>query len=52
MQVILHTEAEIKQGESSSKLDTFKVLEEDREYCKSEAENLLKVFRNTFSSAK
>ncbi|KAM6381932.1 LOW QUALITY PROTEIN: testis-specific gene 10 protein [Alca torda] len=49
--VILQTEAEIKQGKSPSRPDTFiKTLEEDRKYYKSEAENLLKVFRNAFSS--
>ncbi|KAM7131498.1 testis-specific gene 10 protein isoform 1-T1 [Ciconia maguari] len=51
--VILQTEAEIKQGKSPSRLDTFiKTLEEDRDYYKSETENLLKVFRNAFSSPK
>ncbi|NXI61801.1 TSG10 protein, partial [Anseranas semipalmata] len=51
--VILQTEGEIKQGKSPSRLDTFiKTLEEDRDYYKSETENLLKVFRNTFSSRK
>ncbi|NXO59183.1 TSG10 protein, partial [Aramus guarauna] len=51
--VILQTEAEIKQGNSPSRLDTFiKTLEEDRDYYKCETENLLKVFRNTFSNPK
>ncbi|GAB0178887.1 testis-specific gene 10 protein [Grus japonensis] len=51
--VILQTEAEKKQGKSPSRLDTFiKTLEEDRDYYKCETENLLKVFRNTFSSPK
>ncbi|XP_074672819.1 testis-specific gene 10 protein [Strix aluco] len=50
---ILQTEAEIKQGKSPSRLDTFiKTLEEDRDYYKCETENLLKVFRNAFSSPK
>ncbi|KAK4830485.1 hypothetical protein QYF61_011209 [Mycteria americana] len=41
--VILQTEAEIKQGKSPSRLDSFiKTLEEDRDYYKSETENLLK----------
>ncbi|XP_035750256.1 testis-specific gene 10 protein [Egretta garzetta] len=49
----LQTEAEIKQGKSPSRLDTFiKTLEEDRDYYKCETENLLKVFRNAFSSPK
>uniref|UniRef100_A0A8D0ERD3 Testis specific 10 n=1 Tax=Strix occidentalis caurina TaxID=311401 RepID=A0A8D0ERD3_STROC len=53
MQAILQTEAEIKQGKSPSRLDTFiKTLEEDRDYYKCETENLLKVFRNAFSSPK
>ncbi|NXL48631.1 TSG10 protein, partial [Podilymbus podiceps] len=52
-QVILQTEAEIKQGKSPSRLDAFtKTREEDRGYYKSETENFLKVFRNTFSSPK
>ncbi|KAM6438905.1 LOW QUALITY PROTEIN: testis-specific gene 10 protein [Rhynochetos jubatus] len=51
--VILQTEAEIKQGKSPSRLDAFiKTLEKDRDYYKSETENLLKVFRNAFSSPK
>ncbi|KAM9301069.1 LOW QUALITY PROTEIN: testis-specific gene 10 protein [Morus bassanus] len=51
--VILQTEAEIKQGKSPSRLDTFiKTLEEDRDNYKCETENLLKVFRNTFSNPK
>lgn len=53
MQIILQTEAEIKQGRSPSRLDTFiKTLEEDKDYYKCETENLLKVFRNAFSSPK
>ncbi|NWU66862.1 TSG10 protein, partial [Pterocles burchelli] len=53
MSVILQTEAETKQGKSPSRLDTFiKTLEEDRDYYKSETENLLKVFRNAFSNPK
>ncbi|XP_009576495.1 PREDICTED: testis-specific gene 10 protein, partial [Fulmarus glacialis] len=51
--VILQTEAEIKQGKSPSRLGAFiKTLEEDRDYYKRETENLLKVFRNAFSSPK
>ncbi|XP_054239075.1 testis-specific gene 10 protein [Indicator indicator] len=51
--VILQTEAEIKQGKSPSRLDTFiKTLEENRDYYKRETENLLKIFRNTFLSFK
>uniref|UniRef100_A0A8C6IPK2 Uncharacterized protein n=1 Tax=Melopsittacus undulatus TaxID=13146 RepID=A0A8C6IPK2_MELUD len=43
----------MKQGRSPSKLDAFiKTLEEDRDYYKNETENLLKIFRNTFSSPK
>lgn len=53
LQVILQTEAEMKQGRSPSKLDAFiKTLEEDRDYYKNETENLLKIFRNTFASPK
>lgn len=53
MQIILQTEAEIKQGRSPSRLDTFiKALEEDKDYYKCETENLLKVFRKAFSSPK
>ncbi|NXE73639.1 TSG10 protein, partial [Cochlearius cochlearius] len=53
LQAILQTEVEIKQGKSPSRLDTFiKTLEEDRDYYKCESENLLKVFRNAFSSPK
>ncbi|XP_031461092.1 testis-specific gene 10 protein isoform X4 [Phasianus colchicus] len=50
---ILKTENEISQGKSPSRLDTFiKTLEEDRDYYKSKAENLLRVFRNASSSPK
>ncbi|NXY44056.1 TSG10 protein, partial [Ceuthmochares aereus] len=48
---ILQTEAEIKQGKSPLRLDTFiKSLEKDKDYYKSATENLLKAFRNTFAS--
>ncbi|NXC67725.1 TSG10 protein, partial [Anhinga anhinga] len=51
--LILQTEAEIKQGKSPSRLDTFiKTLGADRECYKCETENLLKVFRNAFSNPK
>ncbi|XP_027669208.1 testis-specific gene 10 protein [Falco cherrug] len=49
--VILQTEAEVKQRRSPSRLDAFiKTLEEDRDYYKCQTENLLKVFKNAFSS--
>uniref|UniRef100_A0A8C8BAV8 Testis specific 10 n=1 Tax=Otus sunia TaxID=257818 RepID=A0A8C8BAV8_9STRI len=49
-----HTMKTLKSvSKSPSRLDTFiKTLEEDRDYYKCETENLLKVFRNTFSSPK
>ncbi|XP_008947692.1 PREDICTED: testis-specific gene 10 protein, partial [Merops nubicus] len=51
--VILQTEPEIRHGKSPSRLDAFiKTLEEDRDYYKSETENLMKLFRKTFSSPK
>ncbi|OXB58903.1 hypothetical protein ASZ78_007689, partial [Callipepla squamata] len=51
--VVTQTENEISQGKSPSRLDTFiKTLEEDRDYYKSKAENLLRVFRNASSSPK
>ncbi|XP_034613852.1 testis-specific gene 10 protein isoform X4 [Trachemys scripta elegans] len=51
--VILETESEKTLGKSPSRLDTFiKTLEEDRDYYKSEADNLRKMFRNTSSSPK
>ncbi|XP_067150587.1 testis-specific gene 10 protein isoform X4 [Apteryx mantelli] len=53
IQVILEAEAEKKQGKSPSRLDTFiKTLQEDRDYYKSEADNLQKVLRNASSSPK
>ncbi|NXJ10893.1 TSG10 protein, partial [Odontophorus gujanensis] len=49
--VVIQTENETRQGKSPSRLDTFiKTLEEDRDYYKSKAENLLRVFRNMSSS--
>ncbi|XP_019381024.1 PREDICTED: testis-specific gene 10 protein isoform X1 [Gavialis gangeticus] len=51
--IILETESGKKQGESPSRLHTFiKTLEEGKDYYKSEAENVRKMFRNRSSSPK